>query len=658
MTDTLFEQPSVPHQDAEAAPWAISYEVIAWGILLLAALLIRLAEIDIVSLSDREAPAAVTAWQLVHADAPGTPSPVTSPVLLWTQAASFAILGGTEFAARLPTALAGVGLVLLALLLRKRLGREKAFLIGLLLACSPIAITASRTSDPAIWTALFGGSLLLAVWNFADYKRASDAAWVAMLAAGLVLSGPGGLALGIVLALAVLGAAGWAVWRNPQDLALEQPGQTPFDQVRAITSGFPWQRASVIFAATLLIAASGFFLAPRGISQLGDVVGGFLSGFWSPTVPNSPIGAGLVMLLLFVPLLLVFAIIGVVLLVRQDRFGMRERFFVAWAIVGALALIVYRGNPAGAALWVTLPLTLLAVEGLAECFIHRRALLYVFGDFAEGDDMLTTDQYRGLKWLTGVIVVALCLMIGVHLQEVGRGLLLIPNSMSFGDAFNYLRQPAFSMTIYSGILLLVLIGFLIVGFFLAASIWGNANTLQGYGLGLMILMLVSGVGGGWKATTVNATMPGTLWQPTAVSNNVHFFRETLNDLSLRHTGGFPALTITVVTDLAQGIDDKGLVAWLLRDYPKTRFVNSLVEARQQEIVLTAPIDAPDLGGTYVGQPFISRTFWTVDDLSPIDALAWFTLRFMRSETREENRMVLWVRSDVFTHTQAPVTVGQ
>jgi hypothetical protein len=95
VSDTLFEheQPSVPHQEAQAAPWAISFEVIAWGILIIAALLIRLAEIDTVSLSDREAPAAVTAWHLVHADAPGTPSPVTSPVLLWTQAASFALLG-------------------------------------------------------------------------------------------------------------------------------------------------------------------------------------------------------------------------------------------------------------------------------------------------------------------------------------------------------------------------------------------------------------------------------------------------------------------------------------------------------------------------------------------------------------------------------------
>lgn len=658
MTDTLFEQPSVPQEEheAEAAPWVISFEVIAWGILLIAALLIRIAEIDTVSLSDREAPAAVTAWHLVHADAPGTPSPATSPILLWTQAVSFSVLGGNEFAARLPTALAGVGLVLLAFGLRGRLGREKAFLIALLLACSPIGITASRTSDPAVWTALFGGSLLLALWNFADYRRTSDAAWAAVLAAGLVLSGPSGLVLALVLLLAALAAPWWTVWRNPQDLALEQPGQTPLDQVHSLASSFPWQWASIIFAATLLIAASGFFVAPRGISQLGDVFGGFISGLWSPT--PSPLGSGLVMLLFFDPLLIVFAIIGVVILMRQERFGMQERFLVAWAILGSLALLIYRGNTAGAALWVTLPLTLLAVEGLAECFIHRRALLYMFNDFAEGDDILTTDQYRGLKWVTGIIVVALCLMISLHAQEVGRGLLLMPQGMSFGDAFSYLRQPAFSMTIYSGILLLVLIGFLIVGFFLMASIWGNANTLQGYGLGLMILMLVSGIGGGWKATTVNAAAPGELWQPSAISENIDSFRETLYDLSLRHTGGFSALAITVVRDPAQGIDDTGLVAWLLRDYPKTTFVNSLAEARQQEIVIMGPTaeNNPDLGGTYVGQPFILRTFWTLDDISPLDVLAWFTLRFTRDEQREQNRMVLWVRADVFTHTLP--TVGQ
>jgi hypothetical protein len=229
--------------------------------------------------------------------------------------------------------------------------------------------------------------------------------------------------------------------------------------------------------------------------------------------------------------------------------------------------------------------------------------------------------------------------------------MMIQLGMSLSDAITYLRQPAFSMTIYSIIFLLVLTGFLIVGFFLAASIWGNTNTLQGYGLGLLILMLISGVGGGWKASSYDAGLPGELWQASAVSDNTPLFRETLNDLALRQTRGYHALTITIVTDAEQGLDDSGLVAWLVRDYPNARFVNSLVEAKQQEVVLTGPFDKPDLGGTYVGQIFTLRTFWTLDDLSPVDALAWFTSRTLRSEERENNRMVLWVRSDVFTHTQ-------
>jgi len=651
MTDTFLEQPSVP-QDT-SAPWAISYEMIAWGILLLAALLIRVAEIDNVPLSDREAVPAVAAWHVVHPDAPGTPAPVSSPIVLWTQVASFTVLGGTEFAARLPMVLAGLGLVLLAFALRERLGREKAFLLALLLACSPIGITASRTGDPAVWVALFGGGLLLALWNFADFQRMSDAVWAAFLAAGLILSGVGGIVAGLIVLAAVVAASAWMVWNHPQDLVLEQPGHTPFDHLRAFTGAFPWQQAGLVFVATLVIIATGFWLSPRGLGQLGDVVGGFVSGFWSPSVAHSPIGAGFLMLVLFDPLLIVFAIIGAMVLMRQDRFGMRERFLTAWVLIGLLVMIFYRGSSAGAALWITLPLSLLAVEGIAECFVHRRALIYMFTGFIEEDESLSPDRTQGLKWLTGVVVIALLLMLAFHSQEAGRGLLLIPQGMNLGDAINYMRQPAFSMTIYSMIFLFVVVGFLIVGFFLAASIWGNVNTLQGYGLGLLILMLVSGVGGGWKATARNGTVPGELWQATAVSQNTQFFRETLNDLALRQTRGYPELKITIVTDADQGIDDSGLVAWLVRDYAKTTFVSSLVEAKQQEIVLTAPIDTPDLGGTYVGQPFVLRTLWTVDRLSPMDVLAWFTLRYIRPDDHDENRAVLWVRSDVFSHVTPP-----
>jgi uncharacterized protein (TIGR03663 family) len=92
------------------------------------------------------------------------------PLLYYLSTASFALFGDSDFTARLPVALAGVSLVLIAWCLRRRLGEPAAWWTGLLATLSPITLYYGRflrmdvlematasASAVAVWAAVAGG---------------------------------------------------------------------------------------------------------------------------------------------------------------------------------------------------------------------------------------------------------------------------------------------------------------------------------------------------------------------------------------------------------------------------------------------------------------------------------------------------------------------
>jgi hypothetical protein len=247
-------------------------------------------------------------------------------------------------------------------------------------------------------------------------------------------------------------------------------------------------------------------------------------------------------------------------------------------------------------------------------------------------------------------------MLSVHAQEVGRGLLVLP-PQALAENFSLILEPSFAMFRYSTIWTVISGLFLAMVFFISASAWGNTNTLQGFGLGVFGFMLVSGIGGGWNATVVHANQPREFWQTSQVSRDVLLLRETLNELAERETKGFPKINITVVLDEARGIDAHGLLAWLLRDYPNTRFVSTLTDAYQAEIVLmNAQEDEPDLGGTYVGQRFLLRYRWNVMNLPASDFPMWWMTRQVRAGDVPQEAVVLWLRADIYNFSQSDLQI--
>jgi predicted membrane-bound mannosyltransferase len=122
--ETQFEDSTIPQREA-----VISVEFVAYLGLILLALVLRIAQLDAVPLSQPEAREALAAWRAVQPEVTGSAIVPESPLLFLFHSLSFTMLGGSEFTARIWTVLASIGLILTPLLFRNLLGRGRAFVV-------------------------------------------------------------------------------------------------------------------------------------------------------------------------------------------------------------------------------------------------------------------------------------------------------------------------------------------------------------------------------------------------------------------------------------------------------------------------------------------------------------------------------------------------
>jgi predicted membrane-bound mannosyltransferase len=187
-------------------------EVAVYALMILLALVMRVAELDTVPLSDAEARQALAAWRFVQPSAPGEGIMPNSPLLFALHSFSFSTMGANEFTARMFTALAGVALILSPLLFRDWFGRTRTLLLSLILFFSPTVLVTSRADSPVIWTMLAAVLGLWALWRYWDTQRGGYAIFATVcLGAVLLLTDP----TGPVFALILLGAAAFALVGRP-----------------------------------------------------------------------------------------------------------------------------------------------------------------------------------------------------------------------------------------------------------------------------------------------------------------------------------------------------------------------------------------------------------------------------------------------------------
>ena len=94
--------------------------------------------------------------------------------------------------------------------------------------------------------------------------------------------------------------------------------------------------------------------------------------------------------------------------------------------------------------------------------------------------------------------------------------------------------------------------------------------------------------------------------------------------------------------------DDGVVAWLLRDFPKTTFITDPTAAKGQGIVLLPSSFAkPDLGGAYVGHTVAITNGWDFSSITIFNFPAWWLQRRTLTGDLATDSITLWLRQDIY-----------
>jgi 4-amino-4-deoxy-L-arabinose transferase-like glycosyltransferase len=608
--------PSTARSRAQAV---ISWEAAAYALVILLAVILRIAELDSVPLREAEARQALAAWRVVQPVEGLVPIAPQSSLLFSGHVIAFSLLGASEFSARIFTVLASLALVLSPLLFRDLLGVGRAFVLTVLLSASPILLISSRTDSSMIWSALM---VALGLWAFWRYLVSGRAAWAVLttilLALLILLTDPTGLlTAGMVL------LAGYLAWRSvPKEL-----DGLPNERREALGALLTerlnlWPRLpSILIGAAVTLLVSTLFLAyPAGLNVIGEGLLVFVRGLTTGQ-PGLPIFFAPLTALFYEPWLLMLGIAAWIWLRNADRLTLLDRFMALLAVLGLIVSALYRGSGADHALWITLPLAVL-VSGLVMLLLDAVLPDPVWGDVPPW-----------ARWLVALVGFFLLSMFSVHLQTLGRSLLQAPDSILQPGTIN-------SISLVWVILTLV---FMLISFFLAASVWRVSVTLRGALLALLAFGLMTSLGSGWRAAVYTADNAAEWWNREAVSREVHLLRQTIIEVASRETGGEP--TVLPVAVLAP---QDGEVAWALRDVRDIAFISDLSEGRTLPIVILPETpEPPNLDGPYVGKSFLIRQVWDASTLQPLEFLSWYLQRRVRQPAIPDERVVLWLRQDIY-----------
>jgi hypothetical protein len=391
---------------------------------------------------------------------------------------------------------------------------------------------------------------------------------------------------------------------------------------------WPW-RAGLALAALVVVSVSTLFMTyPAGLSNVGELLS---SGFRGLAIarPFTPPLFPVLITLFYEPFMVLLGVGALIWLWSDDSLSGVERFFTGWLIVGTIASVIYAGSGPEHALWIILPL-----YGLVSSLVVRL--------LEPALSVLWWNVPWWAKWLVALAMIALLAMLAVHSQSLARSML--------GNATAVIQIV--NVSAYNVIWIVIIILFMLIGYFLASSLWGTGTTIRGALLGVLAFGMVTSLGSGWYIAVANASNPIEFWNRNATDSDTFLLRRSLLELADRQAEGIPAEMRVVAL-----APDDGVIAWLLRDFPLTQFIPDAGAAKTEPIVLLpTSAEEPDLGGSYVGQRFIINSTWDFASMTIWNFPAWWLQRRTLTGPTPTDAVVLWLRQDIYNGV--PFTLSQ
>jgi len=556
---------------------------------------LRVARLSWPPLAPSEAAAALDAARSTLDASALDPSsgPAQDPAYASGTALLFTAFGSSDELARALPAGAGIALLALPYVLRRRIGAAPTVLATLLLGLSPTLVMIARTAGGDA-LAVAGLSFCFALLMRDDLAGRTRSAWMAALLALALACGPSGL-------IGLLGLAlGFVIHR-----VLFRTADVAWVELRSL----PWSARCelTIFVALLAVLSTAFGTRLDGIAGLAASLGAWIQGWMH--FGDLALGAALAGLVVYEPLLLAGGAYAAAALRSRTKVNPS---LVVWTLGAFVVMVVYPGRSVSELAWCIVPLALLAGQAL-EDVVERTVR-------AQHKPILFA-----LVGLLLLLVVFAYLQLSAYARGIGLGVAFDP-SLGLGLAIGALAL---------GLVIAVLFG---LG-------WSWELPANAVGAVAVVLLLAEMVSAGWSLNySVLAAAARELWRPQAATGETRLLLETVRGISLGQTGSEVALPLRL-EDAAGPV-----LAWTLRSFPLDVTQGAL--ASDQPKAILRKVDGQDrpLAADYVGQTFSisEQKAWT--GILPSGLLHWLVLR--EGSTLPEQWLLL-VRADVAGFGESP-----
>ncbi|MEI7849316.1 MAG: hypothetical protein WCK35_26190 [Chloroflexota bacterium] len=575
------------------------------------ALAIRLLRLGELPLGDEEARWAMQALNLTRGL-----KPILGPQPAYVMLTSLAIfiLQASNFATRLVPALFGALLTLAPYGFRDRLGSKAALVLAFFLAFDPGFLAFSRLAGSPILVVV----ALLFAWSF--WRSTNRNVPAAGISIGLtLLSGPalwpGLLGLGIAFGLSK-GIVG-AEQRGPRpardgetDASADQlpvPGAAVTRSKWLILSAYALGTYVLLGSAFLLPAGSGGLSA--GLASIPAYFGGWLD-FTAEVGPgiggNVPVSRLLTGLVTYELLALVLALLGLVRgILRRDELVIKLGLWLGVSLILALA---YPSRQMFDLAWVLVPLLALAAVEVSTYMVPIQ----------DG-----------------------------NLETIGMA--VFTASMLIFATLNYsaiaLTTPDPAALQLRWWMFLGALGLLAISIGLVAFGWSYVSAIQGAQWGTLVVLAFISLSMAIAAAGLRTARTVELWPTGAYTGQAQTLISQMNDLSRWKAGVNSSLDVTIA-----GVDSPALL-WALRDWNLTVLddANLGVSGTTPSVVIASDqFVSTDIESTYRGQDLSWRVYplWNQGLMSD-----WFKWSIMHVFPQRDEKIILWVRSDVFIDSQ-------
>ena len=569
-----------------------------FGLVVLAAGIIRFVNLDALPLSDREAEAALAVWRFWQ---PGAAQiTAVSPAYFSLTAVLTQLLGFSDSVMRLIPAVFGLGLVILPRFLQRRLGIIGVLAASLLLAVSPLLVIISRTAGGQS-IALF--AILLTAVALIRYGETAVSRWLYTLAAaiGLGLTSDALFYSGLI----TLGLA-WILFykvikpqrRKEREEENDKENFAIFASLRFNPSTQEKRAAVIIGVVVFVLSGSMFLWYLPGLGDAARLLGDWLALFGA--ADGRTITDPFLAFMRYEPVLLIFGAAAVIWAVWRGR--PLAALLLYWLIGILLLMLLQRGVMANAAL-LTLPGYLLIG--------------------------LLTQTVLGGRWTkyAGLLALSLILSLAVIVVNFAR----------------YLRVVAYQPQDLQYIFVMMMAFFIALATIYLLSAYDVTAVSQGIFLAFLAVLLVAQWSQSWRLSHSYGNDPRERWVAAGTNEGMRLLSHNARDISYQLSGADNQLR------LLNTVESPAL-AWYLREMRQMDSGQSIPAAADYEAIIT-PADAQfSLDSAYTGSEFNIRNQGIIPaapnpDTAVFDALRWWFFH-ESPDSIQPDPVVLWVRADL------------